>query len=166
MALIHFDAHTDTYSQGSRFDHGTMFYHAPKEGLISTEHSIQLGIRTEYDTSDHGFKVLSADQLNELSVDSIIEQIKTRVGDKPVYLTFDIDCLDPAFAPGTGTPVCGGLSTNKVLQIIRGLVGVNLIGMDVVEVSPPYDSADISALAGATLALEMLYVVARNKQSV
>lgn len=103
MALIHFDAHTDTYSHGSRYDHGTMFYHAPNEGLISPEHSVQIGIRTEYDQKDHGFNVINAMQANDMSVDAIIEQVKGIVGDKPVYLTFDIDCLDPAFAPGTGT---------------------------------------------------------------
>lgn len=86
------------------------------------------------------------------------------MGDKPVYLTFDIDCLDPAFAPGTGTPVCGGLSSDKILKIIRALKGINLIGMDVVEVSPPYDQSDLTSLAGATIALELLYVWASNKK--
>ena len=86
------------------------------------------------------------------------------VGDHPAYLTFDIDCLDPAFAPGTGTPVVGGLSTDLVLKIFRGLVGCNLIGMDIVEVSPPYDHAEITALAAATLALEFLYVLAANRK--
>lgn len=163
MALIHFDAHTDTYSHGSRYDHGTMFYHAPNEGLISPEHSVQIGIRTEYDQKDHGFNVINAMQANDMSVDAIIEQVKGIVGDKPVYLTFDIDCLDPAFAPGTGTPVCGGLNSDKILKIIRGLQGINMVGMDVVEVSPAYDQSDITALAGATIALELLYVWTANR---
>ncbi|CAH8189316.1 MULTISPECIES: agmatinase [Vibrio] len=163
MALIHFDAHTDTYANGSAYDHGTMFYHAPKEGLISAKHSIQIGIRTEYKQEGHGFNVINAMQANDLSVDEIVAQIRATIGDKPVYLTFDIDCLDPAFAPGTGTPVCGGLNSDKVLKIIRGLAGINLVGMDVVEVSPPYDQSEVTALAGATIALELLYVWATSK---
>ncbi|MGX9520715.1 agmatinase [Vibrio mediterranei] len=158
MALIHFDAHTDTYANGSSYDHGTMFYHAPKEGLISAKHSIQIGIRTEYDYDDHGFKVINAMQANDQSVEEIVSQIRETIGDKPVYITFDIDCLDPAFAPGTGTPVCGGLNSDKVLKIIRALAGINVVGMDVVEVSPPYDQSELTALAGATIALELLYV--------
>tara|TARA_R110001583_G_scaffold112917_2_gene263054 strand:- start:5837 stop:6784 length:948 start_codon:yes stop_codon:yes gene_type:complete len=163
MALIHFDAHTDTYNNGSRYDHGTMFYHAPKEGLIDPKSSVQIGIRTEYKQQGHGFNVINALQANDLSVDQIVAQIKQTVGDKPVYLTFDIDCLDPAFAPGTGTPVCGGISSDKALKIIRALQGINLVGMDVVEVSPAYDQSEITALAGATIALELLYVWTANK---
>lgn len=164
MALIHFDAHTDTYANGSAYDHGTMFYHAPKEGLISAKHSVQVGIRTEYKQEGHGFNVINAMQANDMSVEEIVAQIRQIVGDKPVYLTFDIDCLDPAFAPGTGTPVCGGLSSDKILKIIRALKGINLIGMDVVEVSPPYDQSDLTSLAGATIALELLYIWASNKK--
>jgi agmatinase len=163
MALIHFDAHTDTYSNGSNYDHGTMFYHAPKEGLISAKHSVQIGIRTEYNYDDHGFNVINAMQANDQSAEEIVAQIRSIIGDKPVYITFDIDCLDPAFAPGTGTPVCGGLNSDKVLKIIRGLAGINVVGMDVVEVSPPYDQSDLTALAGATIALELLYVWASKE---
>ncbi len=166
MALIHFDAHTDTYDQGSKYDHGTMFYHAPNEGIIDPEHSIQIGIRTEYSKSNHKFKVIDAGTANDLNVDEIIAQIKARVGDLPIYLTFDIDCLDPAFAPGTGTPVCGGLSSDKALKIVRGLQGLPIVGMDVVEVAPAYDSSEITALAGATLGLDMLHVWAIGKNLV
>lgn len=158
MALIHFDAHTDTYANGSNYDHGTMFYHAPKEGLISAKHSVQIGIRTEYNYDDHGFNVINAMQANDQSAEDIVAQIRNIVGDRPVYITFDIDCLDPAFAPGTGTPVCGGLNSDKALKIIRGLAGINVVGMDVVEVSPPYDHSELTALAGATIALELLYL--------
>ncbi|GIU46583.1 agmatinase [Shewanella algidipiscicola] len=158
MALLHFDAHTDTYSQGSKYDHGTMFFHAPNEGIIDAAHSIQIGIRTEFDTSNHLFQVIDAATANDLSADDIVAQIKARVGDMPLYVTFDIDCLDPAYAPGTGTPVCGGLTSDKAMKIIRGLRGMNVVGMDVVEVAPAYDSAEITALAGATLGLEMLHV--------
>jgi agmatinase len=162
MALIHFDAHTDTYPNGSLYDHGTMFYHAPKEGLIATENSVQIGIRTEYKEAGHGFDVINALEANDLSVNEIVARIKQRIGDKPVYLTFDIDCLDPAFAPGTGTPVCGGLTSDKILKIIHGLSGINLVGMDVVEVSPAYDQSEITALAGATIALDLLHVFAEQ----
>lgn len=162
MALLHFDAHTDTYENGSDYDHGTMFYHAPKEGLIDPAKSIQIGIRTEFDEK-LDFTVLGAPEANDLTPDEIVERVKATVGDLPVYLTFDIDCLDPAFAPGTGTPVCGGMTTDKVLKVIRKLQGLNIVGMDLVEVSPAYDQSDITSLAGATLALEFLYVQAANK---
>ncbi|MGP3591374.1 agmatinase [Vagococcus sp. WN89Y] len=162
MALVHFDAHTDTYSNGCEVDHGTMFYTAPQEGLIDPHHSVQIGIRTEFD-KDNGFTVLDACQVNDRSVAEILAQVKSVTGDLPVYLTFDIDCLDPAYAPGTGTPVPGGLSTDKALKLLRGLKDLNIVGMDLVEVSPPYDHAQITALAGATLALEMLYIQAAKK---
>ncbi|WP_323084813.1 agmatinase [Providencia alcalifaciens] len=162
MALVHFDAHTDTYGNGSLYDHGTMFYHAPKEGLIDPNHSVQIGIRTEHD-SDNGFTVLDAAQANDRGVDDMVAQIKQIVGDMPVYLTFDIDCLDPAFAPGTGTPVIGGLTSDKVLKLLRGIKSLNIVGMDVVEVAPAYDQSEITALAAATIALELLYIQASKK---
>jgi agmatinase len=93
-----------------------------------------------------------------MTPEQIVAKVRARIGDMPLYVTFDIDCLDPAFAPGTGTPVCGGLTTDKAMKIIRGLRGLNIVGMDVVEVAPSYDSADITALAGASLGLEMLHV--------
>ncbi|MCC8463076.1 agmatinase [Photorhabdus bodei] len=163
MALVHFDAHADTYPNGSQFDHGTMFYHAPNEGLIDPHHSVQIGIRTEHGRDD-GFMVLDADQVNDRSVDDLLAQIKETVGDMLVYLTFDIDCLDPAFAPGTGTPVIGGLTTDRALKLLRGLQPLNIVGMDVVEVAPAYDQSEITALAGATIALEMLYLQASKKR--
>ncbi|ENR5391411.1 TPA: agmatinase [Providencia rettgeri] len=162
MALVHFDAHTDTYGNGSKFDHGTMFYHAPKEGLIEPNHSVQIGIRTEHD-SDNGFTVLDAGQVNDRSVDDMVAQIKEIVGDLPVYLTFDIDCLDPAFAPGTGTPVIGGLTSDRALKLLRGIQSLNIVGMDLVEVAPAYDQSEITALAAASIALEMLYIQAAKK---
>ena len=163
VALVHFDAHTDTYSESEKYDHGCMFYHAPQEGLIDPSQSIQVGIRTEYNVEDHEFQVIDATAANELSVEEIVTAIKQRVGDNPVYLTFDIDCLDPAFAPGTGTPVVGGISTHKATGIIRGLEGLNIIGADVVEVAPSYDQAEITALAAATIGLEILYLMAAAK---
>ncbi|MFT5221561.1 MAG: agmatinase [Planctomycetota bacterium] len=166
LAMIHFDAHTDTYEEkGSTYNHGSMFYHAPRDGLIDADKSIQIGIRTEYTKSRHEFEVIDAAVANDISATEIIDRIHDRVGDGPCYLTFDIDCLDPAYAPGTGTPVVGGLTTDRALKIIRGLQGVNLVGMDVVEVAPAYDNAEITALAAATLGLEMLYVLAANRSA-
>jgi len=160
LALIHFDAHTDSYKESSEYNHGCMFYHAPKEGLIDPKHSIQIGIRTEYDIEDHEFEVISAEVANDWSAADIVSAIKQRVGTMPVYLTFDIDCLDPAYAPGTGTPVVGGMSTDKALKIIRGLEKMNIVGADVVEVAPSYDYAEITSLAAATIGLDLIYVMA------
>ncbi|WP_247841743.1 agmatinase [Pseudomonas sp. MWU12-3103b] len=165
LSLIHFDAHSDTWPDegGKRVDHGTMFWHAAREGLVDPACSVQIGLRTTND--DHqGFAVLDARQVHRRGCEAIVEAIRARVGDHPVYLTFDIDCLDPAFAPGTGTPVCGGLSTLQALEILGGLRGINLVGMDVVEVAPAYDHADVTSLAAATLAMEMLCLyAARHK---
>ena len=161
LALIHFDAHSDTWpdEEGARIDHGTMFYHAAREGLVDPARSVQVGLRTTNDDV-MGFQVLDARQVNRSTPEQIAELIRARVGDQPVYLTFDIDCLDQAFAPGTGTPVCGGLSSHQALEILRGLRGINLVGMDVVEVAPPYDHAEVTALVGATLAMEMVCLYA------
>ena len=165
VALIHFDAHTDTYSGGSKYDHGTIFHHAVQEGLVDTEHSLQIGIRTAYTVENHPFEVLDAAWVGDHGPAATLERIKQRVGDKKAYVSFDIDGLDPAFAPGTGTPVVAGISIDCALKVIRGLQGLNLIGMDVVEVAPAYDHAEITSLAGATLALEYLYVLAVNKMA-
>ena len=162
MALIHFDAHADTYSNGSSYDHGTMFYHAPIEGLIDPSKSVQVGIRTEFSKKD-GFLVLDGARANDMSVFEISRAIHERVGSQKVYLTFDIDCLDPAYAPGTGTPVMGGMSSDKILKILRTLKDLDIVGMDVVEVAPAYDHAEITALAAATIALEMLYLEASKR---
>ncbi len=163
LALIHFDAHTDDYDQGGEFDHGTMFHTAQKENLIDPVHSTQIGIRTTFSRNSTRFNVLEADYVNETSTQIILDQIHEKAGKLPIYLTFDVDCLDPAYAPGTGTPVCGGLTTDKALKLIRGLEGLNIVGMDVVEVSPAYDHGEITALAAATVALDMLHLYARLK---
>ena len=112
VALVQFDAHTDTYEESAEYDHGGMFYTAPKENLIDPAHSIQIGIRTEY-SPDADIKVIDAAAANDMACDDIVAAIKQRVGAMPIYLTFDIDCLDPAYAPGTGTPVVGGMTTDK-----------------------------------------------------
>jgi len=160
MSLIHFDAHTDAYAEHEEYDHGSMFYHAPKEGLINPEHSVQVGIRTDTVGPEHPFLVIDADAVDRLDTDEIVTRIRQRVGDGPAYLTFDIDCLDPAFAPGTGTPVVGGPSTARALRIVRGLAGLNIVGFDLVEVAPAYDREQITALAAATLVLEFLHLAA------
>ena len=146
-------------------DHGSMFYHALKEGLVDPATSIQIGIRTTNE-STHGVKILHAPEVMNTSAKETAQAIKARVGSNPVYLTFDIDCLDPAFAPGTGTPVPGGLTSLKALEILRDLTGLNYVGMDVVEVNPAYDVSDITALAGATIATEMLCLLAVDKEPV
>jgi agmatinase len=160
IALIHFDAHCDTWrDEEGRVDHGTMFFHAAQEGIIDPSHSVQVGIRT-HNKETHGFTVLSADIVRQQGITETIASILQVVGDRPCYLTFDIDCLDPAYAPGTGTPVVGGLSTAEALEILRGIAGVNLIGMDVVEVSPTYDVGEITSLAAATIAQNLLCLFA------
>lgn len=165
VALIHFDAHRDVEpDEGGRIDHGTMFSYAIREGLIVPEASAQIGIRTTYqDERSHGMNIIYADQVHGATPAEIAQRVKATVGNQPAYLTFDIDCLDPAFAPGTGTPVPGGLSSHQALSILRELKEVNLIGMDVVEVSPPYDHAEITALAAATIALEYICIQAWKK---
>ncbi len=163
MSMIHFDAHSDTWSDDDgRIDHGTMFYHAAKQGIVDPSRSVQVGLRTTNDDT-MGFHVLDAPWVHAHTIEQAVAEIRRVVGDHPVYMTFDIDCLDPAYAPGTGTPVCGGLTSNQALSILRGLGGINLVGMDVVEVAPAYDIGEITALAGATIAFEMLCLFAFNK---
>ena len=160
LSLIHFDAHSDTWSdEDDRIDHGTMFYHAAREGLVDPASSVQVGLRTtNHDTL--GFNVLDAAWVHENGIGAVVDQVKAIVGGRQAYLTFDIDCLDPSYAPGTGTPVCGGLTTHQALSILRGLAGINIVGMDVVEVAPAYDVGEITALAAAALSMEMLYLYA------
>ncbi|AUX49021.1 agmatinase [Sorangium cellulosum] len=158
LSLLHFDAHSDTWGDtvgSGRVDHGTMFFHATREGLVEPSRSVQIGLRT-YNPDTLGFHVLDAPWVHRNGAKAVIEQARSILGDSEVYLTFDIDCLDPGFAPGTGTPVCGGLSTAMALEILRGLRGIAIVGMDVVEVAPAYDVSEITALAGATIAHEAL----------
>ncbi|MEO0428958.1 MAG: agmatinase [Pseudomonadota bacterium] len=161
LSLVQIDAHCDTsIDDGSRIDHGTMFYHAARDGIVDAGHSIQIGIRTTY-TDPSDFVVHDANAVHEGGIDATVARVREVVGDRPVYFTFDIDGLDPAYAPGTGTPVVGGLTTWQGREIIRrlGSAGgkpINLVGMDVVEVAPAYDQAEITALAGATMALALL----------
>jgi len=165
LALVHFDAHTDTWADdGARLDHGSMFLRAVREGLVRPDRSVQLGIRT-VNPDDHGFTVVTAPAVHEQGTAPIAAQIEQVVGDHPAYVTFDIDCLDPAFAPGTGTPVPGGLSTAQALALVRSLGGLRLVGFDVVEVAPAYDHAEITALAAAAIAHDMLCLLAQQRRS-
>lgn len=160
LSLIHFDAHSDTWEDDDgRVDHGTMFYHAAREGLVDAKRSVQVGLRT-FNKDSWGFNQLKAPWVHEHGAAAVSDTVRSIVGGHPCYLTFDIDCLDPACAPGTGTPVIGGLSSHQAQQTLRGLAGVNLAGMDLVEVAPAYDVGEITALAGASLALEMIYLYA------
>jgi agmatinase len=161
LALVQFDAHTDTDVE--QFDHhGVMFHRAVQEGLLDPRRCVQVGIRTYYDPPTHPFTVLDADWVNTHGPQATAERLRAVVnaGAGPIYLSFDIDCLDPAFAPGTGTPVAFGLSSNCAAQVLRGLRGLVLTGVDLVEVSPPYDPSGITALAGATIALDLLHLMA------
>jgi agmatinase len=165
LALIHFDAHCDTWADDSEdsLNHGTMFYKAVKEGLIDPARSIQIGIRT-WNDDFMGIRILDAQWVHDHGPYKVLEAIQERVGDHPAYLTFDIDCLDPAFAPGTGTPVAGGLSAAQALTIVRGLGEIDIVGMDVVEVAPPFDQSEITALAAAHIASDMV-IIMRNRKA-
>jgi agmatinase len=168
LALVHFDAHVDTWpdSFGQRFGHGSPFFHAIEEGLIDPHRTVQVGIRSPMDKDVHnwtraqGVSILFAETVHLMGPQAVAERIREVVGDAPAYLSFDIDALDPAFAPGTGTPEIGGLFTWQAQAILRRLAGLDFRGMDVVEVSPPYDVAEITALAAATFAWEYLALLA------
>lgn len=163
VALIQFDAHCDTWSDdGERTDHGTMFARAASEGIVDVSRSTQVGLRT-YNNSDHGFEILTSPWIHRNGIDPAVKIAVERAGDAPVYLSFDVDGMDPAFAPGTGTPVPGGLASWQALEFVRGLKPLNLIGMDIVEVSPPFDHAEITALAAAHVAHDWLCVLAEQK---
>jgi agmatinase len=164
VSLLHFDAHTDTERNNNPYDHGCMFYRAVEEGLVDPTRSIQIGIRTDYDQDRDKFVVIDSPAVHRIGIEATIDKIKQVVADHKTYLTFDIDALDPAYAPGTGTPVPGGLTSNQALEILRGLAGINFIGMDVVEVAPDYDHSEITALIAAQLGLEYICLLASAKR--
>ena len=164
ISILHFDAHSDTWEdENNRIDHGTMFWWAAREGLVDPATSVQVGIRTR-NPDTLGFNIIDAPTVHQQSLQDTIAQTRSKLGDTPVYVTFDIDCLDPSYAPGTGTPVCGGLSSHQAISILRGLQGINVIGMDIVEVAPAYDVGEITALAASHLAMEMLYLYANRPE--
>ena len=172
LALIHFDAHCDTTGDigGSALHHASPFKNAVLSKSIDPKSTVQLGIRGTAEpywefSYTSGMTVLHVEECCEMGMKNVIEKIKATVGDKKVYLSFDVDALDPAFAPGTGTPEIGGFSSREALQIIRGLRGLNFIGADLVEVSPPLDTGTMTSFLGANLMFEMLCILADSRKS-
>jgi guanidinopropionase len=174
VGLIQFDAHSDTndtYFGNNPYTHGTPFRRGIEEGLIDPKRMVQLGIRGSiYDPDEHawakaqGVRVIYMEEITRRGIEDVMAEVRAIVGDHRAYVTFDIDSLDPSMAPGTGTPEIGGISTREAQQMIRLLAGLNIIGADVVEVSPPFDVAGLTALAGATVLFELLCVIAANKK--
>ncbi len=163
LALVQFDAHQDTWlDDAGRIDHGSFVARAVRDGIIDPDRSIQVGIRT-HAPDDCGIAILYGHQVEDMSASEIASTIISHTKGAPAYLTFDIDCLDPAFAPGTGTPVAGGPSSAKILSVLQRLHQLDIRGADVVEVSPPYDHADVTAIAGATVAMYMLGLHAERR---
>ncbi len=156
VSLVHFDAHTDTERNDNPYDHGCVFYRAVEEGLVDPTTSVQIGIRTDYNKDLDQFTVIDSATVHRTGIDETVAKIMQVVGNRKAYLTFDIDALDPAFAPGTGTPVPGGLTSIQVIEILRAIADINFIGMDIVEVAPDYDHSEITALVAAQLGLEYL----------
>ncbi|KFI05679.1 agmatinase [Massilia sp. BSC265] len=168
VALVHIDAHADVNDTmfGEKIAHGTPFRRAVEEGLLQCEYVTQIGLRgTGYEAEDfdwcrrQGFRVVQVEECWNRSLAPLMEEVRQRVGDRPVYLSFDVDGIDPAFAPGTGTPEIGGLTVSQGLEIVRGMRGLNIVGADVVEVAPAYDHAGVTSLLAANLAFEMLCVL-------
>ena len=174
IAVLHFDAHLDTWDTyfGAPYTHGTPFRRASEEGLLDLERCLHMGTRGPLYSGqdledDHllGFQVIRSDDYQSDGVAAIVDRMRARLGDAPIYVSIDIDVLDPAHAPGTGTPEAGGLTSRELLNTLRGLVGLNIIGADIVEVSPPYDHAEITGIAAAHVGYELLSVLACNRRS-
>ncbi|MBH3426146.1 agmatinase [Pseudomonas alkylphenolica] len=171
IGMVHFDAHTDTWDSlyGSKFFHGAPFRRAVEDGLLDPHRTIQIGIRgsehagTPNFSIESGMRVIFIDEFDELGVDGVLKEIRRVVGDGKTYISFDVDGLDPAYAPGTGTPESGGITMREALRMIRGLRGLNLIGGDVVEVAPDLDPSGITALNAATLMFDMLCILAEAR---
>lgn len=159
LSLVHLDAHSDTWDMGDALNHGTMFRRAALEGIVDPARSIQVGMRTP-NPDACGFRIVDADELLDRPLGDTVMEICDRVADSPVYLTFDIDFLDPSCAPGTGTPVVGGPSARQARKLLRGLAGLDVVGADIVEVAPGLDPTAITAITGATVALDLLHLLA------
>jgi agmatinase len=173
VSLVHFDAHLDTWDTyfNAPVTHGTIFRRAFEEGLLVEDHSIHIGIRgpiyDRMDLSDDagmGFRIIRAGDLDVMGIDAAVDIVRRRVEDLPVYLSVDIDVLDPAFAPGTGTPEAGGLTSRELLRMLRQLTGINIVGADVVEVAPAYDHAEITCVAAATVVFDLLSLIVANNR--
>jgi agmatinase len=169
IALVHFDAHLDTWDTyfGAPYTHGTPFRRAVEEGVLDLDVSAHVGIRGPLygkqdlvDDQGLGFAIVSTDDVARRGVDDALDRVRTRVGDRPVYVSIDIDVLDPAHAPGTGTPEPGGLTSRELQQILRGFTGINLVGADVVEVAPAYDHAELTTIAAANVVYDLLGLLA------
>lgn len=175
LAVLHFDAHPDTWDceyPGQKYSHGTPFIRALEEGLIDREAYVQLGIRgptsgpQDYvDALNLGARMMTMDEFRQRNIAEVMAEIRQRIGSRPLYVTFDIDCVDPAFAPGTGTPEVGGFTSFEALQLVRDLVSLNCVGFDLVEVSPPYDPTAITSILGANLVFEFLSLIACSRQT-
>jgi guanidinopropionase len=169
VGMVHIDAHTDTCDEemGSKFSHGTPFCRAVEEGLLDPKRTVQVGIRGAQNSEEgwtfslkSGMRVIFMEEFTKLGVEAVVAEARRVVGDGPVYISFDVDGLDPAFAPGTGTPEVGGITTVEAQTLLRGLRGLDLIGGDVVEVSPPFDPSGNTALVAATMMYEILCILA------
>ncbi|MGW2223398.1 agmatinase, partial [Nonomuraea sp. NPDC001684] len=174
VALLHFDAHLDTWDTyfGAEYTHGTPFRRAVEEGILDTEALSHVGIRGplygKKDLEDDrrlGFGILTAADVLRRGLDEVIDVLRQRVGDRPLYVSVDIDVLDPAHAPGTGTPEAGGLTSRELLEILRGLAGCRLIGADVVEVAPAYDHAEITSVAASHVAYDLVSLLAMQEKT-
>jgi agmatinase len=173
LALVQFDAHADTWDSyfGMKHTHGTPFRRAVEEGLLDTAHSIQVGMRGSLygtedieDSREMGFEVLTTDDVRAIGIPATIERIRERVGEARTYVSFDVDFVDPAYAPGTGTPEIGGFTSREAQEFVRGLAGIEVVGCDVVEVYPSYDPAEITALLASNVAYDLLTLVALRKR--
>lgn len=174
VGLIHIDAHTDTWDDfhGSKFHHGSPFRRAVEAGVLDPKRTIQIGIRGAQNTPEgweyslkNGMRVVFMEEFTEIGVKGVIDEARKVVGEMPTYISFDVDGLDPVYAPGTGTPEIGGITTVEALQLLRGLGGLWLVGADVVEVAPPFDPSGNTALVGATLMFELLCLLAQSLRS-
>ena len=172
VGMIHFDAHSDTvdsYFGGLKYTHGTPFRRSIEEGLLDPKRVVQIGIRGSTYSADErdwplqqGIRIITIEEFEEMGVDAAIREARRVVGDAPTYISFDIDALDPVFAPGTGTPEFAGLTSREAIRLLRGLRNLHLVGADVVEVSPPFDPSGGTALAAANIAFELLCLLAES----
>ncbi|MHA2254911.1 MAG: agmatinase [Candidatus Heimdallarchaeaceae archaeon] len=174
VSLLHFDSHSDTVDEyfGKPYNHGTPFRRAVEENLLDVEHSIQIGLRGSIYSKNHldipkelGFEVITTEEIREIGIENTIERIRNRIGSTKVFLTFDIDFVDPAYAPGTGTPEIGGFTSGDALKLVRGLGGFNFIGFDLVEVLPAYDPSEITSLLAANIVYEFISLLALRKKN-
>jgi len=173
VSLIHFDAHSDTVDEyfGKPYNHGTPFKRAVEENLLLVDNSIQVGLRGSVYSDKHldipkdlGFEVITAQEFREIGLKEVVDRIHDRIRETKVFVSFDIDCVDPAFAPGTGTPEVGGFTSSEAMDLVRGLKGLNFVGFDLVEVLPAYDPSEITALLASNIIYEFISLLALNKK--